>query len=58
MFGDPLSQAECGVLIDQVSQCKLPFQCAQYELNPLKYTFLFFKLSLSADAQACTLLLI
>ena len=27
-FGDPLTLVECQSLIQQLSQCKLPFQCA------------------------------
>ena len=27
-FGDPLSLAECETLLQALSKCKLPFQCA------------------------------
>ena len=46
-FGDPLSHDECVSLIQQLSQCKLPFQCAHgrpslmplLNMNHLKQAF-------------------
>jgi len=53
MFGDALSYEECVLLVEQLSMCRLPFQCAHgrpsmYPLLNLHWT------SITAGAQQHT----